>query len=410
MNRNRQALLLSLLILTPLGPRQLAAQLVPSGPETRVDTPAGNLAPNCPSLGVAADGSFEISWDYGGASGKIKARHYAASGAPTDPAEVLVGSLPVYPVTRAVTPISNGFRVLMEVIDDLGGPSKFYRHRIDPSGVPAPGTPRKIGTPATDWVSAGPGDTVFAGRYDSTLRRFSVQKVNPPGAPSGPAIILNSRPIISPGLPVIAALSDGGWVAVFAGYTVSPSGAPVQQVLRARRFNAADRATGPDFDVNSIPAGPAGVSPFLGVYDPIVAAGPGGRFAVAWDISDSTGGLIRVRSFNSANVPAGPDSTIGHEDGLTGPVSIAFDKAGRFLVLWSANGDPPTFPFELSARLVRPNGSPLGPVFRPESAASGVFNSPFCGSVAWAGDSWLITWAAERGSLGPSAVFLRRFH
>jgi hypothetical protein len=403
---------LSFLIMAVPVLRPLAAQPTPAGPETRVDTLTGVQYPNCPKIGVASDRSFEIAWDYAGTlPSNVEVRHYDASGAPTDPSERTLDTLGFYPVTRAVTPVSNGFRVLMEVIDDLGGPSKFFRHRIAPDGVPASGGPRLIGTRTTQWVSVGPGDTLFAGTFNATAHRYSVQKIDSTGKPSGPTYVLNTRPINGPNIAHIAPLSDGGWVAVFAGYTLASTGSPSRQVLRARRFNAAGKPTGPDFDVNSIPAGLAGEFPFLDVYDVEVAGGPGGRFAVLWVLSDATGDPVRFRSFDAANVPAAPDRTVAVEELLTGPRSIAFDNAGRALLLWSTtlNNDP-LFPAALHARLVRPNGSPLGPVFSPQTGASGDFDEPFCGSVAWAGDSWLITWAAQKGDSAPSAVFLRRFH
>lgn len=410
MKNHRLVLSLSFLIMAAPTLRPLAAQPTPTGPETRVDTVAGVQYPNCPKIGVAPDRSFEIAWDYAGTlPPNVEVRHYDASGHPTDPSERTLDTLGYYPVTRAVTPVANGFRVLMEVINDLGGPSKLYRHRIDADGVPVSGGPRLIGTRTTQWVSAGPGDTLFAGSFNTTAHRYSVQKIDSTGRPSGAAYVLNTRPLNGPDIARIAPLSDGGWVAVFAGYTLASPGSPSRQVLRARRFNAAGHPTGPDFDVNSIPAGVAGESPALDVYDIVVAGGPGGRFAVLWVVSDATGESVRFRSFNAANVPAAPDHTVAVEEIRTGPLSAAFDAAGRVLLLWSTVLNTPEFPETLHARLVRPNGSPLGPVFSPQSEVSGEFDQPFCGSVAWAGDSWLITWAAEEGDSEPSAVFVRRF-
>ena len=115
--------LLSCLILAELGSGELAAQLTPTGPEKRVDTVPGNQYPKCPLIGVAADQSFEIAWgNDGNFPPEIKARHYKASGSPTDPSEVLVAALDYYPVTLFVTPVSTGFRVLMEVIDHVDAP------------------------------------------------------------------------------------------------------------------------------------------------------------------------------------------------------------------------------------------------------------------------------------------------
>jgi len=396
--------LLSLLLLTGLGARHLTAQPTPTGPETRVDTLAGDQFPKCPKIGVAPDKSFEISWGYDGdLPPEIKARHYNSKGAPTDPSEVLVAALDYYPVTLSVSPVSTGFRVLMEVIDDLGAPSRFFRRRIDPSGVPA-GTPRSVGIPGTtDWVSSGPGDTLFAGHYDAGTHRLSVQKVSSLGVPTGPVYLLNTRPLNPQERPKIVPLSDGGWVAVFTGYSIAGPGSPALQVIRARRFNAAGAPTGPDFDVNNSPAGAPGTFPFLSGF--VVGAGPDGRFAVSWVFAETFGDTIRFRSFTGAGAPVAPDRIVATETSLSGPSSLAFDSAGRVLLLWSVVSLDP----EVKARLLRPNGTFLGPVFSPQSAASGAYDEPFCGSVARVGNSWLITWAAQKLDSGPSAVFLRRF-
>ncbi|MFL6262760.1 MAG: hypothetical protein ACJ76Y_23925 [Thermoanaerobaculia bacterium] len=399
--------LLSFLLLAGPGSGELAAQLTPTGPEKRVDTLPGDQYPKCPEIGVAPDQSFEIAWGYNGdLPPEIKARHYNASGSPTDPAEVLVAALDYYPVTLFVTPVSTGFRVLMEVIDDLGAPSRFFRRRIDPGGVPA-GAPRPVGiVGTTHWVSPGPGDTLFAGRYDSAPHRLSLQKVDSLGVPTGTVYILNSRPISFQTRPRILALPDGGWIAVFGGYSIAEAGSPVLQVIRARRFNAAGVPMGPDFDVTSLPL--AAPAPSLS-FDFIAAGGPGGRFAVAWIVYDASGDAVRFRSFTGSGAPVAPEQTVSTEELLSGPVSMAFDNTGRVLLMWGTTLPVPSFPHVLKARLLRPNGTALGASFFPQSAASGAFDEPLCGSVAWVGSSWLVTWAAQKRDLGPSAVFLRRF-
>ncbi len=408
MKSNQIVLSLSFLLTVGLGP--LAAQPMATGPETRVDTLAGDQYPNCPKIGVAPDRSFEISWDYGGTlPSEIKARHYNASGAPTDPMEVLVDSLKFYPVTVAVTPVSTGFRVLMQTIDDLGGPSTFYRRRIDPNGVPAPGAPRVVGTGTTDWVVPGPGDSLFAGTFNTARNRLSAQQVDALGTPTGTVYVLNSRPVNAQTAPWIAPLADGGWVAVFTGISIASPGSPARQVIRARRFNAAGHATGPDFDVNSIPLGLPGERPFLDFGDVAVAAGPFGGFAVSWAAEDDAGNHLYLRFFNAAGIPTAPEAMIAEDDFSLYPVAAAFSSAGRLLLLWGWTHADPPYPRDLHAQLFTPKGAPLGPAFDPASAASGPFIEPFCGRVAWAGDSWLITWASEMGDSEPSAVFLRRF-
>jgi hypothetical protein len=408
MNRKRQAIFLFLLIAAAWSPRQLAAQPVPAGPETRVDTTRGDQSPSCPKIGVAPNHSFEIAWDYRGSfPSEIRGRHYNAAGGPTDPSEVVLAKLDYYPVVLDFKPVSNGFRALIEVIDDLGAPSRFYRQRTYPSGAPA-GTPRRVGvTGTTHWVSSGPGDAVFAGTYDFTLHRLSMQKVDPMGVPAGTVYILNTRPILLQYYrPEIAPLAGGGWVAMFIGISPASPGVPERQVIRARLFNAAGAPLGPDFDITNIPSGEPGSEPSSALYEAIVAGGPGGGFAVSWHLFGEDDRLY-LRFFKATGVPAGPESLVTSDHSVY-PISAAFDGSGRLLLLWGATLNTPIFPPALRARLYKPSGIPAGPEFNPASTASGAFEQPFCGDLAWAGGSWLITWAAQKAGQ-PSAIFVRRF-
>lgn len=405
MNRNRQAFFLFLLIAAGLGPRQLAAQLTPAGPETRVDTVPESRLPNCPRIGVAPDGSFEIAWDYlHSQPPEVKARHYDANGSPTDPEEILVATSVYYPAAVDLSPVSTGFRALLRVNGDPRGAPKFFRRRIDVDGVPA-GTPRPVGTATTRWVSSGPGDTVFAGT--SKGHRLSVQKVDALGKPTGKSYVLNSRPInpSAHGIPVIAPFPDGGWVAAFTGYSVPRPGSPARQVIRARLFNAGGTAA-PDFDVNSTPLGKPESAPFLGFYDVVVASHPSG-FAISWYVHDVTGPKLRVRFYDASGIAEGEEITVATNDSYIYPLSGAFDDAGRLLLLWGAGtGLNPVF----RAQLFHSSGEPVGPSFNPDSAASGAFNRPSCGRVASVGDSWLITWMANTDDYQARAIFVRRFH
>ena len=420
MNRTRQAFLFILLLAAGLGPEPLAAQPKPTGPERRVDTDWLDYSYSyCPQIGVAPDRSFEIAWSSGlSIPNNVRARHYNANGSPTDRYEVAISPLS-YPYgdgdtswVVAVTPVSTGFRVLMEVYDESDHRT-FARRRIDSNGVPAPGAPRPVGAPDTQWVAPGPGDVLFAGRYDGARRHFSMQKVDSLGKPAGKVYVLNTRPFEPSGIPIITPLSDGGWVAVFLGFSAAGPGSPARQVIRARRFNAAGDPLGPDFDVNSIPGGRRRSAPFLGQNGVFAAAGPSGQFAVAWGVGnhDYYADLIRVRFFNSAGFPVAPEATVVQDRDLEGPISMAFDSAGRLLLVWQelADLDPAWITSELLARLFRADGSPVGAQFRVRSAASSDYvYFWYCSSVVWTGDSWLITWLGHYLE-DSTAIFLRRF-
>lgn len=415
MNLNRQALLLFLLIPAWLGPRQLAAQPTPLGRETRVDTDYEFYYDTCPQIGVAPDRSFEIAWSAGlGTPSCVRSRHYNANGAPTDRYEVSV--TPEVPIdcdssgTIAVTPVSTGgFRVLF-----AGGQSDspFSRQRIDSKGVVVPGGARPVGAPDTRWVWPGPGDTIFAGKYDASQRRLSMQKVDSRGMPAGTVYTLNTRPIVIDQYeadPIIKPLSDGGWVAVFSGRSLAAPGSPARPVVRVRKFNAAGVPLGPDVDVDSLPAAAPNPSFFFG-YTAAAAAVPGGRFAVAWQARNRSGWPIFLRFFDAAGVPVAPETAAVRGRDPEGPISMASDNSGRIFLAWLTDADfvPGYFTFDLRAQLFRPDGSPVGQSFSVQTWVSREYSAPRCGTVVWTGDSWVITWVGWYLE-DETAVFLRRF-
>jgi hypothetical protein len=428
MSQLRQAFLLVLSTAAALSSRPLLGQPKPVRPEIRVDSGLDYyLVSDCPRIALAPDRSFEIAWSAGPeGAGEVRARHFDANGRPTDKYDVAVlpdsdyGNGILGGNALALTAVSNGFRVLFR-LDFLDYTSKLLRHRIDPKGVPAPGASRPVGAPGTQWVLPGPGDTVLAGGYDAARRLLSLRTVDSEGTPTGTEYILNSRPLTPntadysysrpDARPVIQPLSDGGWVAVFDGISVAAPGAPARPVLRARRFSAAGAPLGPDFDVNSLPAGLPGNPPYLGTEDFIVTALPAGRFAVAWSYgSRSTGWPIYIRYFDAAGTPLGPETVAAQEREGPSLASMASDDTGRILLVWIK----PTHLYDgfptgaLLGRLLQPNGKPVGQPIGMTSWVSDNWGDPWCGTVVWAGDSWLFTWVGGDFE-AETATFVRRF-
>jgi hypothetical protein len=398
MMRRRQCVLVGVVALAVLGsllPRQLAAaEVPPTGPEIRVDTLGGDRHPDCPAIGAAPDGSFEIAWG-DTLSPDVEGRHYEADGTPTDPFESRLATVNGSPAALAVTPDTNGFRILIEAADDTGHrPPKFYQRRVDRDGETDGGPPRSIGAPGTDWISAGPGGTLFAGAYSPARHRLSVQKVGDDGKPGGKAYVLNSRPIDARAIPRVVPLADGGWVAVFAGHSIAAPGSPARQVIRARRFEATGRPAGPDFDLDPSLGAP-GSSPVLDFRYLVVAADPAGGFAVSWEVE-------QLSFFNAASVRTGLSYQIVGSSPLV-PVSAAFADAGRLLLLYALEDGGSS----LHGRLF--SSSAILEFLSPTSSASSPFFLASCGNAAWTGDSWLITWAGRSRENGSSAIFMRRF-
>jgi hypothetical protein len=83
---------------------------------------------------------------------------------------------------------------------------------------------------------------------------------------------------------------------------------------------------------------------------------------------------------------------------------MAFDDQENLLLLWLQFLETPDFQIQR----FDPQGAPLGPSQRLQSAASDGLQ-PQEGSVAWAVDSWLVAWVASAPDGSSRGVFVRRF-
>jgi hypothetical protein len=407
MNRSRFVLgiLLGAAWLAAAGPRGAAAQPLPLGPEERVDTLTGDqFLPTNPKLEVQRDGSFEIAWDYGGNQpASIFARHFNAAGLPNDALQRVLGGQGFWPEMDAITKAGKGYDVLWHIHDNTGTmPPLFYTRHLDARGVPIGVKPLKVGKPFLRYMWFLGGDGLIGGYDALSVKTLELRKVSPNGVPTLLERRINVQPLDSP-TPSVTPLSNGGFVGVVRGTTVSPPDTTPRTVLRARLFDGAFNPHGIDFDITTLPAGPDGTAPVLGV-DYTVAATSTGGFAVAWTLGDT----IYLRSFDAAGHAPGPEVPVVTHDGGLAPLSAAIDKQGRLLLLWfEILGDPPHS--NLQIELFDAHGLPLGPPEGLASDASGAFQEPFAGSVAMSGGSWLVTWAAQQVDLQPSAIFVRRF-
>jgi len=395
MNRTRLALclLLSAAWLGVAGPRGLAAQLVPLGPE--IDLFA-DLFPEKPFVAVQPDGAYLIAWDEGNPYLGVFYRYAAAGRTPAEEEFSRIVNEDFNPLVDAVTAAPKGFDVLWHEELVYGNPKStvFYRYHLNLRGVPDD-KPIQLGGAGTEWVWHVRGNGFMAGW---TLRRkhgIAARHLTASGKRTGPELLLNSRPIDNPD-PIVLAAANGGFLAVWRGVVPGPT---ATLVLRARRFSPAGKPLGPDFDLNTTPLGV--VKPYP--PDFLVAAAPGGGFAVAWMPADTT----YLRFFDAAGTALGPEITVASEglEDLDGLESMAFDPSGNLLLLRGDYLDE-----GLLLQLFDPHGAPLGPPVGVRSEASDIYEEPSDGSVAWAGNSWLVTWAAIAVPAGDfSNVFVRRF-
>ncbi|HEX4966568.1 MAG TPA: hypothetical protein VF173_37510 [Thermoanaerobaculia bacterium] len=379
---------------------EIAAQPLPLGPETRVDTLVRSK-PNHPVIAVQRDGTFEIAWDYWEFQpASIFVRHFDAAGRPTSSAQVLLGSEGYFPQVDSIIKAGKGYDVLWHVDHDTGPAISFYTRHLDAGGVPLGEKPLKAGKPFLRYMWFSAGDGLIGGYYAAALRTLELRKVSPNGVPTLQQRRINTSELDSP-TPFIQSLANGGFVAVIQGTIPDDT---TQQVLRARLFDGKFEPVGPDFDLNTVPAGVARKPPFLAQYF-AVAAAPDGGFGVAWKLGDT----LYVRVFDAAGHAAAAEAAVLTTDKIIVPESLAFDSSGNLLLLWLEAEVSEPFRSDVQIQLFDRNGVALGPSEGVNSVASGRYQMPFNGSVAWANGSWLVTWQAEVEDLASTAIFVRRF-
>ncbi len=375
-------------------PRGLAAQLAPLGPEAQLTT---GDSPERPVLAVQPAGAAVIAWD--DLPAKVSAQYVAAGAATGNEAPALLWT-GATPEVDAVTATPQGFDVQWRVLNDQGEPAAFYRRHLNLQGTPAPGRPVLLGRGGVDWVWNIGGSQYLAGWTLPHKLGIAARRLNAAGRQTGPELRLNSRAVEGPDVAVVP-LAGGGFVAVWVGVVELGEGEEFElKVLRARVFSAAGRPLGPDFDVNTIPPGVGETVPALSSQFQVAAA-PGGGFAVSWEL----GQTIYLRVFDAAGHAPGPEVPAVTAEGAYAPESMAFDGQGNLLLLWSRFLDDS----DLLIQLFDAHGAPLGAAREVRSAASGIFETPRRGSVAWAGDSWLVTWVAGAPGEDTRAIFMRRF-
>jgi hypothetical protein len=381
----------------PLAPLSLAAQLLPAGPEQRADSRL-DLSPSCPHLAATAHGTFEIAWDYDGLGDRFAyGRHFDPAGVLTDLEQTPLGpsgSSHDFNGVDLITSLGDGFQIFITKFDPTGKrPPVDYRQQIDGNGDVGPPERLQIGTVPV----VGPEGSLYTPFYQTLQKNLAIQEVTAGGTLQGRRIVLTSRPIGQPSFPQLAPQHGVNFVVAWSGLSV---GERPRQVLRARVVRQG-RPFGPgDFDVNTLPGGLANKAPHLGA--PIVTADPStGAFAAVWTVGDAAGNTsIHLRFFDPSARPLSPETVAVPDAKPVSLVSAALDDAGHLLLLWR-----PPHGNVLRARLfAAAGGAPVGAPFPLNTVA----DHQSCGSAAWAGDSWLITWL-EPGDGGRNAVVWRRF-
>jgi len=390
MNRTRLALslLLTSAWLGAVGHPAPAAQLVALASE---EEPYVDVFSKPPAMAAQPDGRYVIAWNDETLSffeGALSYR-YTPAGADLGTGDYnYVYSPTGAPDVDAVTAGRQGFDVLWHTNDE---PARFYRAHLNLRGKPE-GKPVRLGGPGTEWVWQVRGNGFMAGWSLPGKHGIAARRLTASGQRTGPELRLNSRPVDHLLGVSVVGLADASFVAVWLGITPGSAGTAV---LRARRFSPSGKPLGPDFDVNTTPLGGSAPSPGFKV-----AGAPGGGFVVAWALPQ--GGYVRW--FNASGTPLGPERmAFASEDFFEFPEALAFDDKGNLLLLLNLEYEG------LQLQLFDPQGSPQG---RPVDLMDSFYEEPsrpWGGSLAWAGNSWLVTWVAAVFPYDQNSIFVQRF-
>ncbi len=193
MNRMRFALVLLLgsAWLGAAGPRELAAQPAPLGPEVVFLT---NDFPYRPLLAVQPGGDSLLVWDDdSGSRASIFYRFLAAGSTPADEWSPSIESPEMYPQTKAVTATPKGFDVIWQV-PPFDKPTAFYRGHLNLQGEPE-GKPVRLGGTGTGWVWQVRGNGFMAGWALPKKHGIVARRLTSSGQLTGPEMRLNSRPV-----------------------------------------------------------------------------------------------------------------------------------------------------------------------------------------------------------------------
>src|SRR5688572_5729817 len=210
------------LVAEQLEPRRLLSDVIPVGPEFRVNTYTSSFQLE-PVVAMDADGDFVTAWQSSfqdGDNGGIYAQRYDAAGDPLGP-EFRVNTVTAFDQTRpAIAMDANGSFVVAWDNSSLQGDSEVHAQRFNSAGVPQGGEFR-VNTYTTDNQGAAAvamdadGDFVIAWHsLDQGEDGFAVyaQRFNAAGVPQGVEFRANTFNLFDQAFQTAAMDADGDFV------------------------------------------------------------------------------------------------------------------------------------------------------------------------------------------------------
>jgi hypothetical protein len=282
----------------------------PAGPEFRANSYITG-SQGFPSIGVATDGSFVVSWTSANQDGHLDGvfaqRYDAAGNAQGGEFRVNVATMGSQ-IGAAVAPLPAGAFLIVWQGGDADNWGIFGR-RYDAAGV-AQGGEFQINTYTTGSQYSASASASPDGRFvvvwtanDGSLNGVFARRYDAAGVAQGPEFRMNSFTTATQWRPAVAGTADGGFVATWEGDGQDSSGSAAALV---RRYDGAGNPEGPEVIANVFTGGDQA--------GPAIAAQPDGRFVVAWTSDGQEPGFsysVFGRRFSSSDLIYGNDAESG---------------------------------------------------------------------------------------------------
>lgn len=317
------------------------AQNAPVGAEFQVNTYVTHDQ-KLPRVAVLADGSFVVVWEasyHGGFYAGVIGQRYDATGTAIGGEFVahtetnggmyepditaLEGGGFVVVWQASVLGLAKGLEVRVQVFD-ANGAKVGVEFTANSAGMYGN---EQYGQNEISVISTADGGFMmsWSSLYDyagSQLRGIFVRKFDALGVATSPEFQVNTLDTLWRGDSEIVELTDGSYIVVWASNAILNG----ETGIYAQRIAADGTLIGSEFVVSE------GTSPQSGT--PQVIATADGGFVVAWNVPNSTYGLIGVhlQRFDADGVAVGTDYYLG----AGGNPSLEYGVNGEILLTWSA--------------------------------------------------------------------------
>ncbi|WP_280377091.1 calcium-binding protein [Pseudomonas sp. BN515] len=285
------------------------------------------------------DGGYVVVWKGAGTGDAdgIFTQRYDARGVPVG-AETRVNTVVTGVQNNpSVVALLNGGYVVSWITEVAGSDAEIFMQRYDAAGVKL-GVETRVNSTTLNWqynpeitaLTDGGFVVVWASDgQDGSIGTSCLQRYDANGVKVGAEVVVNTTTAGPQDYPTISGLADGGYLVVWEG-----TGSGDSYGIFAQRFNASGAKVGVETRINT---------DVLDSQDePAIAPLANGGYVVTWEtIQDSTDGTTDtyVQLFNSAGTKVGTQVRVNTTTvGSQGEPEITALLDGGYLLVWCGSG------------------------------------------------------------------------